>query len=203
MAATTRGDGFKVTSLLMKGSVAQLTGSGSPTNGSSGTGAAKAAPGSSYFDYTNGVRWLNIGTKAAPVWTPLSPVIFSVTSANILAMNGAAVNLIAAPPAGYSIMVNNVVFIMTRTATAYANGGVVNLVYTGGAVSPHASTMPAAIVTTGGAGTALNQNGPAIQANGTVVPTATGVDITNATAPFITGTGTMKVVIDYRVIRQA
>lgn len=187
----------------MRGGVTQNSISGSPTNGTSGTGAGKASPGSTIYDYTNGVRWMNIGTKASPTWTPLSPIIFSVTSANILAMNGAAVNLIAAPPAGFAAMVQNVVFIMTRTATAYANGGTVQLVYTGGAVSPHGGSMPASVVTTGGAGTALNGNGPQSGANGIVIPTATGIDITNSTAPFITGTGTMKVIIDYRVIRQA
>jgi len=187
----------------MRGGVTSTNISGTPTNGTSGTGAGKASPGSVVTDYTNGVRWMNVGTKASPVWSPLNPVILSVSSANILAMNASPVNIVAAPPAGYSLIVDNVVFIMTRTATAYANGGAVSLVYTGGAVSPHTGSMPASVVTTGGAGTALNANGGVSAANGVVVPTATGIDITNGTAPFITGTGTMKVVLEYRVIRQA
>lgn len=187
----------------MRGGVLNVNISGSPVNGSSGSYAGRAAPGSLLTDYTNGVRWTNIGTKAVPVWSPITPVILSVSSANILAMNGAPVNLVAAPPAGYALTVDNVTFIMIRTGTAYANGGVVNLVYTGGAVSPHSGTVPASVITTGGAGTALNGNGGVSAANGIVLPTATGIDITNATAPFITGTGTMKVVLEYRVIRQA
>lgn len=187
---------------LMRGGVASWAISGAPVNGASGTGANKAGPGSSVFDYVSGVRWVNVGTKASPVWSPMMPITFNVTSANILAMFGAPVNLIAAPPAGYSVIGDNVLFIMTRTGTAYANGGAVSLVYTGGAVAIHTGSMPAAIVTTGGAGTALNQNGGPSAANGIVVPTATGVDITNATAAFITGTGTMKVVVEYRVVKQ-
>lgn len=202
MAQTGSSGLFKVSGLLMRYGVITLGFSGTPTNGTSGTLAGRAQPGSVATDYLTGVRWMNAGTKASPTWSPLSPVTLAVTSANILAMFATPVNLIAAPPTGYALLVNNVIFIMTRTATAYANGGVVNLVFTGGSVSPHASTMPASIVTTGGAGVALNQNGPAIQANGTVVPTATGIDITNATAAFITGTGTLKVIVDYRVVKQ-
>lgn len=193
---------FRVGGILMRGGIIQLAGSGNPTNGTSGTGVGKAAPGSVYMDYLNGVEWRNVGTKASPTWTPTIAILFSVTSANILAMSAVPVNLIAAPPAGFALIVNSVTFIMTRTATAYANGGVVNLVYTGGAVSPHSGTVPASVVT-GGAGVVINGNGGVSAANGVVVPTATGVDITNATAPFITGTGTMKVAIDYRVVRQA
>lgn len=193
---------WKVTSLLLPGSLRQLAGTGSPSNGSSGTGAAKAGPGSTYFDYTNGVQWVNVGTKAAPVWSPGGGfVAYAVSSASILAMNATPVNLIAAPPAGYSVIVNNVMFQMTRTSTQYANGGTVNLVYTGGSVVPHSSTVPATVVT-GAAGVVLNNNGPVSAANGIVVPTATGVDITNNTAAFITGTGTLKVYIDYSVVKQ-
>lgn len=189
--------------VLKKSGTAYATGSGAPTNGTSGTLAGKIALGGSYFDITSGVVWVNVGTKASPVYSPNGSFVpFSVTSANILAMNATPVNLIAAPPTGYSIIVNNVMFQMTRTSTAYANGGVVNLVYTGGAVVPHSGSVPAAVITTGGAGVALNNNGPVSAANGIVVPTAVGVDITNGTAPFITGTGTLKVYIDYAVVKQ-
>lgn len=188
---------------LALGGIRQFTGSGAPSNGSSGTGAGYAGPSSIYIDKaTNGAMWMNVGTQAAPVWSPITPVLAAVTSANILAMNATPVNLIVAPPAGYAVIVNNILTVMTRTATAYANGGAVSFVYTGGAVAVHASSMPAATVTTGGAGVALTQMGPAVATNGSVVPTATGVDITNATAAFITGTGTMRVFFNYSVIKQ-
>lgn len=188
--------------ILKKMGTAFFTGAGSPVNGAAGTGVGKVGIGGVYLDRTNGVSWINVGTKALPTWSPQGPVILTVTSANILAMNATPVNLVAAPPAGFSIIGVNVVMVMTRTATAYANGGVVSLVYTGGAVSPHSGSMPAAVVT-GGAGVAINGMGGVSAANGIVVPTAVGVDITNATAAFITGTGTLKVLFDYRVMRQA
>lgn len=125
----------------------------------------------------------------------------NITSANILAMFATPVTVLAAPPAGYALIVHNILFIITRTATAYANGGVVTFVYTGGAVAVHAGSVTAATIT-GGAGTVLNQLGPAVGANGSIVPTATGVDVTNATAAFITGTGTAKVTFVYSIAKQ-
>lgn len=187
---------------IKRAGLALVSGAGAPTNGAAGTLFGKIAIGGAYFDTVTGVTWINVGTKAIPVYSPNGGFVpFAVTSANILAMFTTPVNLIAAPPAGYAVIVNGVMFQMTRTATAYANGGVVNLVYTGGAVVPHSGSVPAAVIT-GGAGVVLNNNGPVSAANGIVVPTATGVDITNATAPFITGTGTMKVYIDYAVVKQ-
>lgn len=196
------GGTWKTLELILGGGLRQLSGSGAPTNGTSGTGVGRVPPGSVYYDYTNAVRWINVGTSASPVWSPIDFVSVAVTSANILAMNGTPVNLIAAPPAGYAVIVNNILFTITRTATAYANGGVVTFVYTGGGVAVHAGSIPAATIT-GGAGTALTQLGPAVGANGTVVPTATGVDITNGTAAFITGTGTGVARFSYSVVKQA
>lgn len=190
---------LKVGSLVF-GGVRAIGIAGPPTNGSTGTGAGSALPGSLCQDKTNGVSYVNVGTKAAPVWSPVSPVTVAVTSANILAMNGASVNLIAAPPAGYCVIIDNILVEMVRTSTQYASGGVVTFIYTG-SVAAHTGSLPASVVT-GAAGTVLTQLGPATGANGTTVPTATGIDITNATAAFTTGTGTMKVFFDYRILPQ-
>lgn len=46
-----------------------LTNAGAPTDGASGTGAGHAAKGSLCIDYTNGVLYINTGTKASPTWT--------------------------------------------------------------------------------------------------------------------------------------
>lgn len=174
-----------------------------PTNGTSGTLAGKIAVGGILID-ANGVRWINVGTKASPVYSPLDPVTFNVSSANILAMNGAPVALFpsASVPSGFSLVcVGGVTYIMTRTGTAYANGGTVQTQYIGAGAVIHTGTMPASVVT-GGAGTAINFNGPQSAANGIVVPTATGIEITNNTAAFITGTGTLKVVVNFRIVKQ-
>lgn len=186
----------------MRYGLRQYAGSGAPVNGATSVGAGFVAPGSTYVDSVSGVKWINVGTKAAPVWSPLSPVGVALTSANLLGMNAAAFNLIAAPPAGYFIIIDNLIFVMTRTATAYANGGAITFQYTAG-VSVTTGTIPATVLTTAGAAITQSQLGPVTVANGTVVPVATGIEITNATAPFITGTGTAKVVFDYRIVKQA
>lgn len=123
----------------------------------------------------------------------------SLTAANLLAMNGTPVSILAAPGAGKALVVDNILFEMTTTSTAFANGGTVNFPYHGGSTNCHSGTIPAAVVTAG-AGTSNTQLGPATGANGTTIPANTGIDITNGTAPFITGTGTAKVQIWYHTV---
>ncbi len=184
-----------------KGAIYDFTGTGNPSNGSSGTGAGFAENGSTYYDASTGFVWFNVGTEAAPVWSPLEPVPYAVTSANILAMNGAPVTLIAAPPAGYCVIVYSILFEMVTTTTQYAGGGAVSFVYHGGATAVHSGSIPATVINAG-AGTSLTLLGSPSASNGTTVPTATGVDITNATAAFTTGTGTAKAFIAYSIIKQ-
>lgn len=45
-----------------------LSGAGPPTSGGAGTGAGVANPGTTYFDTTNKICYLNINTKASPTW---------------------------------------------------------------------------------------------------------------------------------------
>lgn len=64
---------FQVGVLLMNNDIYQISGNGAPTNGTSGTYATRAGKGSIYIDYTNGVVYLNTGTKASPTWTVFTP----------------------------------------------------------------------------------------------------------------------------------
>lgn len=125
--------------------------------------------------------------------------VVSLTAAQLIAMEAAPVSVLAAPASGKALVVDSILFEMTTTSTQFTGGGVVSFVYHGGSVAVHAGTIPAATVTTT-AGTTNTLLGPAVATNGTVVPAATGVDITNATAPFAAGTGTAKVQIKYRII---
>lgn len=125
--------------------------------------------------------------------------VVSLTSANLKGMYAAPVALLAAPGTGYAIVDVSAVFEMIATATGYANGGAVSIVYNGGSVPVHAGSVPAAVVTAG-AGTTLTNLGAAVATNGTTVAENKGLDITNASAAFITGTGTAKVFLKYRVI---
>lgn len=52
--------------------IVALQGAGAPTNGTSGTGAGVAGPGSVYVDRTAGVWYTNTNTKASPTWSLLS-----------------------------------------------------------------------------------------------------------------------------------
>ena len=45
-----------------------FSGSSAPTDGTSGTGAGVAGPGSVYLDYTNINLYMNENTKASPTW---------------------------------------------------------------------------------------------------------------------------------------
>jgi predicted RecA/RadA family phage recombinase len=131
----------------------------------------------------------------------LQEATVAITSANILGMNASPVSVLAAPGAGKAILVEGILFEMTRTSTAYANGGAVSFQYhTTTASVPHAGTIAASLVTTGGAGSAQTWLGPNVGTNGLVIPANEGIDITNATAAFITGTGTAKVFIKYRIV---
>ena len=50
-------------------SILPMTNEGAPTDGTSGTGAGRAGKGCLLTDVTNGVLYINTGTKASPTWT--------------------------------------------------------------------------------------------------------------------------------------
>lgn len=49
--------------------IIKVIGAGVPTDGTSGTKAGEAGPGSEYTDVTNAKLYINTGTKASPTWT--------------------------------------------------------------------------------------------------------------------------------------
>lgn len=149
------------------------------------------------------IGWECITAGYPGTWQPMGSnplqLTANLTATQINGMQVTPVSLIAAPGVGFAIVVNNILFQMTTTATGFANGGAVSFVYTGGSVAVGASTVPAATITAG-AGTTYTLIGPPVLANGTIVPSNTGVSITNAGAPFITGTGTAKIQIAYTIV---
>lgn len=147
---------------------------------------------------------------AQTVYTPVFPTanidptviqraVVAVSSANILAMNGAPVTVLGAPGTGKCILVHGACFKVTTTATGYANGGNVSLQYNGGSVNPLAGVLLAAVITAG-AGNTRTWIGPNVAANGITVPSNKAIEITNATAPFITGTGTINLELWYSIV---
>jgi hypothetical protein len=189
---------------LKRYGVIAMQGAGSPTDGTSGTGAAKIGVWGQYYDRTNNVVWTNVGTKASPVWSMMDAAArFAITAANILAMNGAPVALLGAPGSGRLIQLYSVCFNMIPTATQFASGGVVTFVYTGTATAAHTGSIAAAVVNSASASITLL--GALAAAGGTTVTADTnlGISITNATGAFTTGTGTAVVWINYAILPTA
>jgi len=122
-------------------------------------------------------------------------VLVSLTSANLLAMNGAPVTVIAAPGAGKTICLKSCVAIFDSTATTYANGGVIYLSYN--STTPITNNLAATFLTAGDKVYSMN---PLAAAGGNNMLVNTAVTITNDTAAFITGTGVARLLIEYSVI---
>lgn len=125
----------------------------------------------------------------------------ALTSAQILALNATPVQLIAAPGTNKIAVLDSIVVEMTRTATAYANGGVLEIRYTNASGALVAATFPASLVTTGGAGVAYAINIGLATILTPVVNAAIVID--NASAPFITGTGTARIFVKWHVVNVA
>jgi len=122
----------------------------------------------------------------------------SLTAAQIIAMYTTPVSLMAAPGTGMAIIVDNITFKMTRTATAFTGGGAVEFRYTDASGAKVSADVAAALVTTGGAGTAF-ANVRGIEASVTPVANA-AIVVTNADAVFAAGTGTAVVTIQYHIV---
>ena len=138
---------------------------------------------------------LNGTTGGTTNVTDTQKVLVSLTSANLLAMNGAPVVVIAAPGAGKAINIKGCTAIFDSTATTYANGGVIYLSYNN--TTPITNNVAATFLTAGDKVYRLN---PLAAAGGINMLTNTAVTITNDTAPFITGTGVARLLIEYEVV---
>lgn len=137
-------------------------------------------------------NWRRIGPN-----THISVASFSITSAMFLALNTTIKTLLQAPGAGRVIRVNDIMMQMTRTGTAYANGGALEFRYTNASGAKVTADIAAAVVTTGGAGVEYASVG-GIEA--AITPIVNSPIILGAAgADFITGTGTGKLKIAYRV----
>ncbi len=194
----------KAKAAVLPGGVWQYSGSGAPTSGSSGTLAGKAAPGSTYTDYLNGVEYLNAGTKAAPTWIAASSaqmgqvVKVSVTSAQIKTLHSAPTTIVPAPGAGLYLVPTQFAINLVFGTTQYASGGAVSLIYHGGSTALHSGTVPAAVINAGASSVTLL--GPQAGSNGLTLVANTGIDISAATGDFTTGDGTLDVIIWYATI---
>lgn len=130
----------------------------------------------------------------------------SLAAADILGMAAAPVAVVAAPGAGKTLIVTRAAFRIVRSATAYANGGVVILQYgataTGGGTQALDSTIAATVVTGAAGTTDSHRNGAVMSDVAAATAENAGLYISNGTAAFITGTGTATIDVWY-VVNQA
>lgn len=124
---------------------------------------------------------------------------YALTAANIQGMYAAPITIVAAPGTGKAIAVRRIVVELNLTATQFASGGVVHFYYHGSTTEIMAQTIAAATVN-GGAGQTILILEPVQTAGGSVVTKEVGIDITNATGAFTTGTGTAVVTVYHDVI---
>jgi hypothetical protein len=138
--------------------------------------------------------------------TTINPIVLQhlsvpLTAAQLIAMFGTPVQIIPAGATGSAIVVHDVLFNFTAGGTQFTGGGVSALQYgttdhSGGTlITP---TIAASVVTS--ASSSSTTVGCTNAAAAITVPTATGVYISNATAPFAAGNGTAFVDVWYSVV---
>jgi hypothetical protein len=150
---------------------------------------------SATYPATNTTGGLLLGPASLSAPVVLTATV-PLTSAMILAMGTTPQTILATPGANKALIIYQIVLQTKPSGTAYANGGVTTFVYHGGSITPHGSNIPAATIISGtGTLNVLPPNPGVIQP-----PTNTGLDITTASAAFITGTGTGIVTVQYSVL---
>ncbi|HZT32776.1 MAG TPA: capsid cement protein [Gemmataceae bacterium] len=159
-----------------------------------------AAPGGQAGDATVRVRLnpLGFGPVQASDTDPslIQKAVVTLTAAQIIAMYGAPVSILPAPAAGQVLVIDQIIAQMKPGATQFTGGGAVSFQYHGTAVVPHSGNIPAATINS-----ATGSENVVPPPTGTIQPpAATGLDITNATAAFATGNGTLVVTVFYSLI---
>ena len=167
------------------------------------TTAGLYAKGCRYVDtsQTSGISpvYVNAGTEASPSWSAgsVQKSVVTLSSAQILALNATPVALVAAPGSGLTTVVERIVVSFT-VGTQYANGGVLEFRYTNASgAKVTGADLAAAVIT--GASSSVTILGGNSSANVTAVSNA-AIVVDNATAPFITGTGTAVVTVFYSIV---
>jgi predicted RecA/RadA family phage recombinase len=159
-----------------------------------------AAPGGQTTDATVRVRLipLSFGPVQAADTDPslIQKAVVTLTAAQILGMNAVPVNILPAPAAGQVIVVDQFIVQTKPGATPFTGGGAVSFQYHGTTIVPHSANIPAATITSA----AASENVVPPPTGVIQPPTATGIDITNATGAFAAGNGSMIVTVFYSII---
>ena len=134
--------------------------------------------------------------QVAP-FSRVQEVAIPLSSAAILALNATPLQLVAAPGTGKVVVVRGITLKMVTTATAYANGGALEFRYTNASGAKVSADIAAAVVTAA-AGTSYTSVAGVTTSLTNVVNS--GIFVNNATAPYITGTGTAVVGVSFEVL---
>lgn len=173
--------------------------SGESLNGTT-DGIISLAPGQNAVLWADGNAWTCFGVGSATgsvAGGGIQTAVVPLNSAQILALNATPVSLIASPGSGKCIFVDNISFKMVTTATTYANGGALEFRYTNASGTKVTADIASAVITAAAATSFTNVRGIEASLTGTA---AAAITVSNATAPFITGTGAGVFVIDYHVV---
>lgn len=118
-----------------------------------------------------------------------------VSAAEIIAMSVTPKTIVPAPGAGFANILIDAEFDVKRTATAFTGGGDSVLEYASGGAD--CINVVADTVFTGAAGSQLVKRAGIDVAT---VPANSAIQLTNATAPFADGTGTLVVHVTYKTV---
>ena len=160
-------------------------------------GPSVIAPGQLVEYRSNGMgTWFGslFGNTAGSPGTQVSVTPLSI--AQILALNATPVTLVPAPGSGKCTFVNRIAMKMITTATTYANGGALEFRYTNASGTKVTADIASSVVTAAAATSFTSVGG--IEASLTGVTNAV-ICVSNASAPFITGTGSAVIVTEYIV----
>lgn len=128
---------------------------------------------------------------------------YDLSSADLKGMYAAPL-LMVSSIAGKSIIVDSVEFVMTRTATAYTGGGVINVQYdstaNGAGTTCHADMAATILTDAGAAVTYTHRVSKDLSALADTVMPGKGLYLSNKTAAFATGTGTAHIIIIYHIV---
>lgn len=151
-------------------------------------GSSIVAPGQLVECKSNGTGiWYCSVVGSAATGAGVQSAVVPISSAQILALNATPVSLIASPGSGKATKVLNIGLKMTTTSTQYANGGALEFRYTDASGTKVTADIASGVVTAGAGVSYTTVMG--IEASLTLV-TAAPIVVDNASAPFITGTGT-------------
>jgi len=199
---------WKATSTLYPGGIIiPITFTGTPTNGTNGTGAGRAGIGSIGVSTTTGAVYTNTGTKASPVWTQIAPggggsstTLTPLTAAQITTLHSVPVTIVADPGVGNVALLEGLFFEFIFGTVQFTGGGAVTARYHGGAGANLMSSSIAAADIQGGASFGSNFIGAATADGQVVGVTNAAIELVAAGADFAAGDSTAKAFARTRVI---